>query len=90
MVDKNIERKNQLLELCFETFCQYGLENTSLQKLAEACQVSNGALIYYFQTKDQIVIEATAHCMAKVEDDFMAKAPKNFEDIERFLKRCLI
>lgn len=86
MVDKNIGRKNQLLELCFETFCQYGLENTSLQKLAEACQVSNGALIYYFQTKDQIVIEATAHCMAKVEDDFMAKAPKNFEDIERFLK----
>ena len=35
---------------------------------------------------DNIVIESTAHCMAKVEDDFMANAPRVFEDIERFLR----
>ena len=29
---------------------------------------------------------STAHCMAKVEDDFMARAPRSFEDIERFLR----
>ena len=48
--------------------------------------VSNAALVYYFGTKDAIVIEATAHCMAKVEDDFMAQAPTSFRDIERFLR----
>ena len=37
-------------------------------------------------SKDNIVIESTAHCMAKVEDDFMARAPKDFADIERFLR----
>ena len=46
--------------------------------LAEACGVTNGALLYYFGSKDNIIIEATAHCMAKVEDDFMARAPKDF------------
>ena len=80
------ERRVAFLETCFDTFCKNGLENTSLQMLAEACGVTNGALLYYFGSKDNIVIESTAHCMAKVEDDFMANAPTSFEDIERFLR----
>lgn len=77
------ERKIEFLNTCFDTFCQYGLENTSMFQLSQACGVTNGTLIYYFGNKDNIVIESTAYCMAKVEDDFMAKAPKNFEDIDR-------
>ncbi|MFR6064683.1 MAG: TetR/AcrR family transcriptional regulator [Eubacterium sp.] len=83
---RNPERRIELLEICFDTFCKYGLENTGMHKLAEACGITNGALIYYFGSKDNIVVESTAHCMAKVEDDFMANAPKSFEDIERFLR----
>ena len=80
------ERRTEFLETCFDTFCKSGLENTSLQKLAEAWVVTNGALLYYFGSKDNLVIEATAHCMAKVEDDFMSQAPTSFADIERFLR----
>lgn len=80
------ERRTEFLETCFDTFCKSGLENTSLQKLAESCGVTNGALLYYFGSKDNLVIEATAHCMAKVENDFMAQAPTSFADIERFLR----
>ena len=80
------ERRIAFLETCFEVFCENGLENTGLKMLAEACGVTNGSLLYYFGSKDNIVIESTAHCMAKVEDDFMAKAPTSFEDIERFLQ----
>lgn len=54
--------------------------------LADACGVTNGSLLYYFESKDNLVIEATAHCMAKVENDFMAQAPTSFADIERFLR----
>ena len=80
------ERRIAFLETCFDTFCKNGLENTSLKMLAEACGVTNGSLLYYFGSKDNIIIESTAHCMAKVEDDFMARAPKDFADIERFLR----
>lgn len=83
---RNLERRTELLEICFDTFCKNGLENTGMKKLADACGVSNGALLYYFESKDNIVIASTAHCMAKVEDDFMAKAPMSFADIERFLR----
>ena len=80
------ERRIAFLEACFDTFCQHGLENTSMQMLADACGVANGNLVYYFGTKDNLIIEATAYGMAKVEDDFMARAPKDFADIERFLR----
>lgn len=80
------ERRVAFLETCFEVFCKNGLENTGLKMLAEACGVTNGSLLYYFGSKDNIVIESTAHCMAKVEDDFMARAPCSFADIERFLR----
>ena len=75
------ERRVAFLEICFEVFCKNGLENTGLKMLAEACGVTNGSLLYYFGSKDNIIIESTAHCMAKVEDDFMARAPQNFADI---------
>lgn len=80
------EKRVVFLETCFDLFCEKGLENTSLKMLADACGVSNANLLYYFGDKDNIIIEATAHCMAKVEDDFMANAPKDFEDVERFLR----
>ena len=87
MNDRGIpERRIAFLESCFDVFCENGLESTSLKMLADACGVTNGNLLYYFGSKDNIVIESTAHCMAKVEDDFMARAPKDFADIERFLR----
>ena len=81
----NPERKTELLKICFDTFCENGWENTGMKKLADACGITNGALLYYFGSKDNLVIESTAYCMEKVEDDFIANAPTSFEDIERFL-----
>ena len=73
------------MEACFECYCEYGLAETSAVKLAAACKMSDSNLFKYFDTMDDIIIECTAHCMAKVEDDFMLLAPKNAEDINRFL-----
>lgn len=78
-------KRDELLVKCFECFCKNGIEGTSTQKLAEACGMSSGNIFHYFKTKDEIIIDATAYCMAKAEDDFIAKAPKDFKDIRRFL-----
>ena len=84
--DQHEARKLELLETCFDVCCQHGLENTSLLMLSKACGLTNATMLHYFASKDAIIIQATAHCMAKVEDDFMARAPRSFEDIERFLR----
>lgn len=43
--------------------------------------MSSANIFHYFKTKDEIIIDSTAYCMAKVEDDFMKNAPKDFDDI---------
>ena len=84
--DQHEARKLELLETCFEVCCRHGLENTSLLMLSKACGLTNATLLHYFPSKDAIIIQATAHCMAKEEDDFMARAPRSFGDIERFFR----
>ena len=74
------------MPLCFECFCKKGIEATSTQKLAEACGMSSGNMFHYFKSKDEIIVESTAYCMAKVEDDFMQHAPESYDDIKRFIK----
>ena len=48
--------------------------------------MTDGNIFHYFASKDEIIIKSTAHCMAKVEDDFMEQAPKDMADIKRFLE----
>lgn len=85
MRKKDPNKRAELLEKCFDCFCKNGIEGTSTKMLAEACGMSSGNIFHYFQTKDEIIIDSTAYCMAKVEEDFMANAPENLTDVVRFL-----
>ena len=43
-------------------------------------------MIYtYFKDLDDLIIQSTEYCMSKVEDDFMAKAPRDVADLGRFI-----
>lgn len=79
------DRRTELLERCFACFCEHGLAGTSTKLLAEHCGMSAGNLFNYFSSKDEIIIASTAHCMEKVEDDFMRHAPRSLDEVERFL-----
>lgn len=79
------EIKTELMKKCFEAFAKYGLNGTGIRKVAEYSGCTTNMLYTYFKDVDDLIIQSTEYCMSKVEDDFMAKAPKNAEDIERFL-----
>lgn len=85
MRKKTVDEVNLLLEKCFDCFCKNGIERTSTHMLSAACGMSSGNIFHYFNSKDEIIIKSTAYCMAKVEKEFMAKAPQNISDIKRFL-----
>lgn len=78
-------RKKEAMEACFACYCRLGLGGTGIKTLAKECGMSSGNLYTYFDNVDDLVVQSTAYCMAKVEDDFMAKAPVDARDIERFL-----
>lgn len=78
-------KKIELMEKCFECYAENGLSDVGIRGLAKACNVNSSVLYTYFEDLDDLIIQSTAHCMAKVEDDFMAKAPTNPEDVMRFI-----
>ena len=80
------ERKTEIMERCFECYAENGFTGTGIKALAAACGCTTGNLYAYFKNLDELIIESTAHYMAKVEDDFMAKAPTDAEDVMRFIE----
>ncbi len=49
-------RKEQLMEAGFDLFSQYGIENVSLQKVADTAEVSVATMYKYYQTKVKLVV----------------------------------
>ena len=79
------EKKKEIMQKCFECYCDNGLRNTGIKELGKYCGMTSANLYAYFDNVDDLIVQSTAYCMAKVEDEFMALAPKNPRDILRFI-----
>lgn len=77
--------KVDLMERCYAGFAELGLHGTGIRALARYCGCTSNMLYTYFENLDDLIVQSTAHCMSRVEEDFMQVAPKNFADLERFL-----
>lgn len=80
-----LRKKIELMEKCFETYAEYGLCAVGIKGLSQACGCSSANLYTYFDDLDDLIVQSTAYCMGKVEDDFMAWAPRNVEELWRFI-----
>ena len=78
-------KKAEWMEKCFECYAENGLTGTGMKALAKACGCTPGNLYLYFDNLDDLIIQSTAYCMEKVEDEFMAKAPTDPKDVVRFV-----
>ncbi len=79
-------KKVKLMERCFDCYADYGLSAVGIRTLGKYCESNPANLYTYFNDLDDLIIQATAHCMSKVEDDFMAKAPTDVSQLEQFFK----
>lgn len=78
-------KKAEIMEACFDCYAENGLTGTGIKALADACGMSKASLYTYFDSLDDLIVQSTAYCMSKVEDDFMQLAPTGLEDIARFI-----
>ena len=79
-------KKAALMEKCYNGFADLGLHGTGIRVLAKHCGYNASMIYTYFEDLDDLIIQSTEYCMSKVEDDFMAKAPANVEDLGRFIE----
>ncbi len=78
-------RKQELMEKCFECFAENGLSGVGIRALAQHCDCNVAVFYNYFTDLDDLIVQSTEYCMSMVEDDFMAKAPTDIEDLWRFV-----
>lgn len=79
------ERKNKIMEQCYACYAEHGFHGTGIKLLAQYCGCTSANFYGYFKNLDQLIVQSTAYCMSKVEDEFMARAPQNAADLERFI-----
>ena len=79
-------KKIELMEKCYECYAENGLNSVRIRGLAKACNTTPSVLYTYFDDLDDMIVQSTAYCMSKVEDDFMNESPKNAEDVMRFIE----
>ena len=78
-------KKAELMEQCFECFARYGLHGTGIRILARECGFNHTKLYTYFKDLDDLIVQSTAYCMSKVEQDFLAKAPRDVGSLWKFI-----
>lgn len=79
-------KKIELMEKCYECYAENGLASVGIRGLAKACDTNPSVLYTYFDDLDDLIVQSTEYCMSKVEDDFMAEAPTDPEDVMRFIE----
>jgi AcrR family transcriptional regulator len=52
------DRHQEILETAARVITDRGLADTRIQDIAEACGVSPGLILYYFESKDHLLVEA--------------------------------
>ena len=78
-------RQIDIMEKCFDCYAQNGLSSVGVKAIAKACGCSGASLYQYFDNLDDLIVRSAEHCMRKVEDEFMEKAPKDAEDLWKFI-----
>lgn len=79
------KKKIDIMEKCYECYAEHGLTSVGIRTLGKACGCNSATLYTYFEDLDDLIIQSTAHCMSKVEEDFMAKAPRNLKEVLSYI-----
>lgn len=78
-------KRVEIMERCFDGFAELGLHGTGLRSVASYCGYTTSMIYTYFEDLDELIVDSTAHCMARVEEDFMKRAPVDVKDLWRFI-----
>ena len=78
-------KKTDIMERSFACYAENGFSSVGIKAIAKACDCSVATLYLYFDNLDDLIVKSTEYCMGKVEDEFMAKAPTDVEDLWRFI-----
>jgi AcrR family transcriptional regulator len=76
--EKKSSKKDYIIDKCYECFVKNGIENTTTRDFCAAAEVNANTLYYYFDSKNDILIECVNYGFKQLEDALF-EALKEFE-----------
>jgi AcrR family transcriptional regulator len=84
--------KEQILQQATESFARHGFDGAKIGQIANACGISNGAVLHHFKNKKQLQRETFFHVLASIiltPDNETLDLDDLLADVaERILDRC--
>jgi len=74
-VQRDPERKQQLLEAASRLFAEYGYAGTSMQMLMDACGVNKALVYYYFGSKEKLYSSIVRHVLEEMAGAIVTRLP---------------
>jgi TetR/AcrR family transcriptional regulator len=75
-------RRQQILDTAERLFLEKGIETTTMEEIAQVCEISRGTLYLYFKAKEEIYIEVILHG-TNILYDMMNEAIERENTVER-------
>lgn len=66
-MEKRLTKRVHVINTCLDTFIAKGLDETSTRDLANALNLQNAAVYYYFKTKKELVSECCKEAISRLE-----------------------
>lgn len=89
VTEKETKSINSVLDDCFRSLSETGLEKASVRSFYKATNLSSSSLYYRFESKDEIIIEATYNRLRSITNDFFSCAVENINSFENLAHRFL-
>ena len=83
--EARMAKKTAIMEKSFECYADHGFYGTGMNALTQYCGCNIAIFYRHFKNLDDLIIQSTAHCMGKVEEEFLAKAPTDIEGLWKFI-----
>jgi len=89
MRERAVKSIDEILALSFKYMTEHGLENTSIRDLAQGTGMSLGSIYYWFEDKDDLVLNSVKYGLAKSSMRIFTNAFEVIEDLEKFIENVL-
>lgn len=84
------DRKREVVNVCLDHFIEKGLSETSTRSLSRALKLQNAGLYYYFETKDDAVIQCAEEAIIRLEHALIPPALKDIQEPELLMKQLQV
>lgn len=83
------ENRIDILQSSFDYLTKSGLENISMRDLCNGIGISIGSVYYWFENKEQLIVETAEYGLLKVSDDIFSHVLTALDDIHSSFEICM-